>query len=166
MRKRFVPFACMRPFAGILAFAAALPALSQAAPAQDFYVKQPTVGCFSIGAARRLSDPRDARRSDPVWLKSAMKDGNCRQVQKDEDWKVVTHVEDFSLMRHDVPGADPSFLFFRSSDLVDWHGQSPGTKAPPPPPPAALGDAAPRPSTSASPLRPAGGGQRSPFGNR
>ena len=102
-----------------------------AAEAQDFYPKQTTVGCFTIGITRRMTDPRDARRSDPVWMKAAMKDGNCRQVPHEEDWKLVTQVDDFSLMRHDVPGSDPAFLFFRSSELADWHGQSPGNKPAP-----------------------------------
>jgi len=138
----------------LLALAALAPAMAKADDAPLFHVSDPTVACADAAATRSLTNPSEARRSNPAWVKSTFADGRCVSVTSKSAWRFVSRDGDVAMMDYAGTVGPPGSYYFSVAQLTDANGYHPGDVAAPAPGAPAAAPAATTPTTSETALAP------------
>jgi hypothetical protein len=138
----------------LLGLTALVPGMAKADDTPLFHVGDPTVACADAATTRELTDPAEARRSNPAWVKSTFAAGRCVSVTSKSTWRFVSRDSDVAMMDYAGTVGPPGSYYFRVSQLTDANGYHPGDvtgTAPSAPAPSA---AAANPASSETALAP------------
>ena len=134
------------------AIMALVPSLARADDAQLFHATSSTVGCADAATTRALTNPNEARRNNPTWVKNTFADGRCVSVTTKSPWRFVSRDGDVAMMDYAGTIGPPGSYYFSIALMIDPNGYHPGDVAAPAP--VTTGPDAAKPATDETALAP------------